>query len=522
MATTLINKVRAITKSTVALGITDDNVIDNIKSGCRFVLATAPKRMLEPLASAVTINNDNGYTYQSDTVVEVDRAGYPAKFMPHEASYAEVSGGLTSLFKATSLFPSFYIATGKLYIKPAPTVSAVGTISCAKVPEIMTNSLEVFGILEEPVLHYARGLDYYALASIFRDKVIVELETITNAGYLADFEGALPTYVPIPSPTLPSAPSGVTLPASPVSPELPDSISLSSIPTAPASPVFPSGISLPAVPSDVVLPSQPSVTLDAPVFDYDAPLSGVDYTNIDSNIASDDVEIAQTIAAKLNVQINEFQANIQNKNSLMGKQAEEYKSGLGQYGAEWQAYQSKSTSVLNEFQQKVSIYSTEVQSLLQEYNADIQKASTDIQSALNKYSTEVQAFSAEINADVEVYNAETRGRVSLFSAQVQSYSATVGALVNEYSADVQKFTAESSQILQKYSSDVQAENSEFQANLAKAKAFLDEASIRLQTMGQYNQLSVQNVDSGTRSFVLAYQLMEQHVNKFIGVQNAAT
>ena len=112
--TTLVNKIRAITKSTVALGITDDNVVDELTSGCRFVMATAPKQLLASYAEGVSVTDANGYSYLNDTVLAVERDGSIATFLPLQSYYAENVSGASSLFKRSKLFPGVYNVRGKL------------------------------------------------------------------------------------------------------------------------------------------------------------------------------------------------------------------------------------------------------------------------------------------------------------------------------------------------------------------------------------------------------------------------
>lgn len=608
--TTLVNKVRAVTKSTTTLGISDDNIVESLIAGCRFVMATAPRDMLSPYAETVTITDANGYDYTNDTVLAVERNGSISEPLPNDILYAENVSGASSLYARTALFPGHQTLRGKIYIYPAPTASAPGYFTCVKVPTLMAGSIEVFGMLEEGVILYAIARDYSALSGIWRDKAIVELQAITSTGYLADFEGAVPSYTAVTAPTLPvtptigtmpTIPDDPTMPVLPTAPSLrdfpssavlpqridgitlesfPSDISLPVAPTVGTLPSLPSTVTLPTAPTDPVLPAKPSTSLSAPSFTKSTPVVAPSYTDFDSEISTHDIEVADSIARKLQAQIQEFTANIQNQNSVLEKEAREYQAGIAQYGAEWQAYQSDASSILGEYSNKIQEYSAQVQAtlgshandiqeyqailakfgadiekfsndaqtkiqdyasrvdkvakknanLIAEYNADVQKFSTEASVEIQKFTAETQQVASEnqndiavYNANVQAYSAEAQATIAEFSALVQKYTAQVGAVLGEYNADINKYASESGVLIQKYQADVGAESSEFGSNLEKALAYLQEAGVRLQTMQEYERLANASSQKSNQHYVLAYQFMEQHVRKYIaqGEANAS-
>lgn len=531
MATTLISKVRAITKSTVAIGVTDDSVLDALTAGCHFIMATAPKELLHSYAEAVTVNDANGFSYNNDTVLVVERNGSVATPLPPELYYSATVSGASSLYARTKLFPGFYPLRGKLYIKPDPTVAEPATITCVKVPTIISGTVSVFGMLEEGVVQYACAVGLSSLANIWRDKAIVELEAITSSGYLVDFENAVPTFTKVPSPSLSSIPTIGSLPSVPTSPALPSfpaDLSLPSVPSVPNIPVFPEAISLPTVPVENPLPSSPSTTLSAPSFTYTKPVGSADFTTLDAQIASDDTEVGQLVASKIANQLNELRVKIENEQAVLNQQAEEYKSGVAQFGSEWQAYQQEASSLLQEFSSRVQNYSAEAQSTLTNYSSNIQKASAQTQAVLNKYSSEVQAYSAQASTEIKDYDSRV-GKISSdaqikladFGEKIKVYIAEVSSVIQTYSTSIQAYAAENGAVLQKYSNDVQSNVADFQSGLAKAMAYLSEAGVRLQTMAQYSALSADSTNKANGHYLLAYRFAETHITKFVGAQNAS-
>ena len=62
----------------------------------------------------------NGFDVSgADTVLSVERNGYPAEQVPF--SLSKWVDDSTSLYKATELFPKYYLAQGKVFIKPDPS-----------------------------------------------------------------------------------------------------------------------------------------------------------------------------------------------------------------------------------------------------------------------------------------------------------------------------------------------------------------------------------------------------------------
>jgi len=94
---------------------------DFIESAQRFTASSVPKELLW-FASAISsaITDANGYDIQSaDSVLSVEREGYPAPQVPFAMS--KWIDDSTSLHKATAKHPKYYVAQGKVFIKPDPS-----------------------------------------------------------------------------------------------------------------------------------------------------------------------------------------------------------------------------------------------------------------------------------------------------------------------------------------------------------------------------------------------------------------
>ena len=94
---------------------------DFIESAQRFVASSVPKELLwfaSTISSAIT--DGNGHDIQSaDSVLSVEREGYPAPQVPFAMS--KWIDDSASLHKATVKHPKYYVAQGKVFIKPDPS-----------------------------------------------------------------------------------------------------------------------------------------------------------------------------------------------------------------------------------------------------------------------------------------------------------------------------------------------------------------------------------------------------------------
>jgi hypothetical protein len=92
-----------------------------IESSQRFVVSKVPKELLWFASTqSSAIIDSNGFDVSgSDTVLSAEREGYPAEQVPF--SMSKWIDDSTSLHKATNSFPKYYLAQGKVFIKPDPS-----------------------------------------------------------------------------------------------------------------------------------------------------------------------------------------------------------------------------------------------------------------------------------------------------------------------------------------------------------------------------------------------------------------
>jgi len=159
-------------------------------------------------------------------------------------------------------------------------------------------------------------------------------------------------------------------------------------------------------------------------------------------------------------------------------------------------YQAEVNVVISKFQAKttaeIQSFSAKVGSVIQEYNAKI-----------SSYSAKIQTYLGELTA---LRNSEIQEFTQKASTYIQEYSNKNTALTGEFNANTQ-------QELGEYSGLVQGEVSEFQSGLSKARSYLEEAGIRLQTMGAYLQKSVTAIQDA----IAMEKKYDNQIKQFIGV-----
>ena len=145
------------------------------------------------------------------------------------------------------------------------------------------------------------------------------------------------------------------------------------------------------LPSDLAIPVLPTIdsptALTAPSFEYIEQVMGDLYqsattTYIDTD---EDVELAQAKLAQANLEVNSFQAKVQQAMNKMQEDMKEYDSKLQRYQAESgynvQKHQSEANSAITKFQAEV-----------QDYQARIQKSTADYQWMQGRYAALLQQY----------------------------------------------------------------------------------------------------------------------------------
>jgi len=494
-----------------------------IETAQRFVASKIPKELLWFAAKQSTAVTDaNGFDVSgADTVLSVERNGYPAEQVPF--SLSKWVDDSTSLHKATELFPKYYLAQGRVFIKPDPSSggsdngyvyyvdytqvdddsdlrSAVIFHACSQEFEKLASSkVDTWSALTAPTppsspsfgsdlsisatapsspsintISYIDATNEDASSS---DVSAITVQTVSKA----DISGNVPTYI---KPVLTSLTSfndywtlgdfGDNDPGSlsvlSVQPSVP-TISSASVTISGTAPTYTSPVvSLSDAPtiSDLTISISPPVspTLTNTTISEGSitepsfippVMSPPDFNDTDNLISEE--EDSEMLSSR----VQEIQAKIADYNSKLGE-------------------------ARASFDKDNAIFQKDIQIAIQ--NAQLE--SQDDAQKLQKFGAEVQKYQSEVNKEIEEYQKNLDGDLQVWQAEratdLQKYGSDIQNALNnfnkenaEYQAKLQKDIQDAqltdsnetrklqkySNEIQQYQSDVNKEISEYQQNLSR-------------------------------------------------------
>jgi len=174
-----------------------------IVSAQKFIASSIPKDLLWfASAQSSAIQNSSGFdVYSSDSVLAVEREGYPASEVPF--SMSKWIDDSASLHKATNLYPKWYHAQGKVFIKPDPSS---GGSNDGYVYYVEHTQLDDDSDLRNAVIFHASAQEFAKLAT-----------------------GSVPSWTSPPVPVAPSLGAAPTISDLSVSAVLPSAPSISTV-----------------------------------------------------------------------------------------------------------------------------------------------------------------------------------------------------------------------------------------------------------------------------------------------------
>lgn len=203
--TILISRVRGFTKST-STETSDADVASFVNDGGKWMLNSIPNELRWFASSDTSVTNDAGVAVDPEAVLGVFRNRIACRPVSAMESYAYSTGlTATSLKKASAIFPVYYIESGKVFIKPAPTTGAAGKVVKVSYPSIGTTDTSwVLNNYDTPAIRYAASKDFEGLAAYYMNRAITEATTIVAdiETALTNFANALPTWSSATFPTI--------------------------------------------------------------------------------------------------------------------------------------------------------------------------------------------------------------------------------------------------------------------------------------------------------------------------------
>ena len=495
------------------LGLTAVMLQDAYNSGLKAVISPMPAEAWKFFGkSEISFNPSTGTPLTLNKIISVTRrdGSIWRKCVEIEQDMFGPALDINSIHYRTSFTPAYAIDSGT-YSNPMLKVAPAGAGDAARVILVGIPSVDITtdtiiphfpdDLEELPEIYTVIWVKEREMGLARRDSQ-TELEAITSAGYLTDFEGALPTFstpvapnmpslslfdmTALPTLTLTAAPtfSGMTLPTPPAS-----TLAYVTAGAAPSSTVT-VGTSLPAY-SAPVAPGYDSTIIDAALLNATNIISNSGIkatTDVETLLSTNLIDAARTGVETARAEINLAQASIQDQVSQLQDFAEEVKQALGQFNGE--------TAVYNADAQQTS---AEVQAGIQSYVAKLNDNRADLEEQIAQYTGDIQVYAAEAQATVSEWQVEEVSyKLGLWTAQVRSetaeYVALVNAYIGEYSAKntalIAEYNTSVNAVIGEYQALVQGEVAEFQSGMNKATSYLQEAGVRLQTMQSFDQKSV--------------------------------
>lgn len=268
-----------------------------------------------------------------------------------------------------------------------------------------------------------------------------------------------------------------------------------------------------SAPSDISV-SAASVSFSQAVPSFTPPVLTVDVSQFETFLETDeDTELAQLQLGRLNNEVNQYQANIQNEIATFNEGVEVYRAELQkavknaeltsaseaqkiqEYSNDIQKYAANVNKEVTEYQQntqkELNIYSTKVR-------AEIDKFRADIQNELNEFNKENAKYAASIQGEIQKHNTDLQSlveqaRIDLATAQenarlatqvdvsnkaqdqalaiqnaiqtMQSVIADNNSELSKFSQDINLYQADITKQIQEYNANLQQKVQEFQSSL---------------------------------------------------------
>ena len=434
-----------------------------LKEGTRFVIKSLMNvdSLVNKLTSSSTLNNSTPTLSVSDIlkVASVTRGDGSRQrvALEIEPERADEYTDTNSIYYTSKLDPKYYISNSTLNVIPTPTATETATIRKIGLDSsIALSDTSIDNFPDE----LERGVVLYTSKELLRLFLNNRNATLTGLS-LANISA--PNNISISGVSYSDASAGDATAAT-VSSVTIGSVSDADVTTnnsaISALPAYaPASLSLTGAPSinDLTIsssaPNAPTVT-DVTIGSfgsapsYSAPSLDINYTQLGSSsdafgvddlVTGEDIELAQTVLAKHEQQIQKYQVDIQNQ--------------------------------LNVFNDSLSEYQATVQKVLQQAETEQSESAQAIQ----KYAAEIEAYQTNVNKEVSAYQASTEKSINIFrterDSEVQKYSVDTQNALNEFNEKVTNYQAEVQEELQKQ--NVALERARVDATTGAAKAQQD-------------------------------------------------
>lgn len=337
----------------------DDALSSWLTAGAKLLINLMPETRLEKITVPLT-DGGSGVDVTNSRPLSANKSGYGAIRISQHL-IGRVSDA-NSIYAATSEYPAWYILNGLAYVKPGG-----GTVLAAVYPEVYAGDDTIDGFtrdIDEAVVLYAT---IQGRMRQINDMVANEIDTLS--------------FSTISVPTPPSAPSFIYIDANG------ETISSTSI-------TFSNTLS------------------------FSAPVFTGNYTNTDTALGNQDIELSGGHLGKIQAQLAEMQNDLAVSNSIFAKDRAEFEAAL--------------QVAINNAQLTQQRLITAAQ-LAQDLNKsnEAMKLSQQVQ----EYASKLQLYGQEIGlygAQVSQESARITQEINIIQMKTQQYSAILPILLQEF------------------------------------------------------------------------------------------
>ena len=387
----------------------DDTFLNNsVRTVAKEIINAMPIDKLWSLSEESSEKTSNGFDVQEARVLQVRREANSnnvfADCMEVPIAYEDKVQDADSMFYPSATNPVYLLKLGKVFVYPAPGADPnTFKVTSVSFPSSVDVGTLVVGATADDNTNFNFPKEH-------EDLVIIGAAAKGLQYLMArvkdNFTGLAPTFV---APTL-------------------ETINAMSLPAAPAS------IESPAFTTPDVANTTISFTTNPPA--YISQSQTFDIAQLETFLeTNEDPELAQVQIARLNQELGEYQADIQNS--------------LNKFNEENAKYQA-------ELQKAIQQAQITAQDSSQTASLKLQEEQQEYANKLSKYQADVNKYQAEVATEVQRWSKEE------FDKKFQKYIADYSRSVEKYSADMQKYNTD----LAKYN----AEYSWYQDQYAKLDA----------------------------------------------------
>lgn len=235
-------------------------------------------------------------------------------------------------------------------------------------------------------------------------------------------------------------------------------------------------------------------------------------------------KLVQTASGNLSA----YSSQLQDNQNDLSEQVSQYQTDVSKYQAAVNAATSEWSA--EEVQFKLAKWNNQVQSEIGEYSAKANALSAEYRDAatsilneyqalvdaqIKNYTAIVQAETAEYNATVNAYLNEVK---TFRDSELGEYQAKVNTAINEYNAinqiTISEFQANEKSVIDEYTALLNTRGQEFTNGLSEARAHLEEAQVRLQTMQSFDAKAKSALEQAKEFNKLYDQGLSRYLSRF--------